>query len=188
MPYAHVAALASLASLASFASLSHARDTRPNHALTHQSPTHVPNTHSLVVPHFHSPRSRDAPASAPVAATFGVQIMNSKQTALSCAVHYTPPSAAATIYDAQVDCGHQDTFKLVSGEKKAELRLFSDWTFLEAFFAGVRAVSVLSDSKRKPAQPASGTQPAPSTTCFSHNLLPAQPASAPLGSAVGLLE
>eukprot|EP00316_Scyphosphaera_apsteinii_P000801 CAMPEP_0119304042 /NCGR_PEP_ID=MMETSP1333-20130426/5366_1 /TAXON_ID=418940 /ORGANISM="Scyphosphaera apsteinii, Strain RCC1455" /LENGTH=526 /DNA_ID=CAMNT_0007306853 /DNA_START=97 /DNA_END=1677 /DNA_ORIENTATION=+ len=57
--------------------------------------------------------------------TFGAMVGS-----LSCVIEYTP--AAATV---PVACGNvRDTLTLLPSEKNVELRIFSDWTFIEAYF------------------------------------------------------
>jgi sucrose-6-phosphate hydrolase SacC (GH32 family) len=55
---------------------------------------------------------------------------------LSCTVQYTPSSSRnAPFNEVPVSCGGvKDTLRLLPGEKTLEIRIFSDWTFVEAFF------------------------------------------------------
>jgi sucrose-6-phosphate hydrolase SacC (GH32 family) len=58
-------------------------------------------------------------------------------TAMKCSVDYKPPSAhgEAVANEVAVACGGaKDTLRLLPSEKTVELRLFSDWTMVEAYF------------------------------------------------------
>jgi len=65
----------------------------------------------------------------------------------ACTVNYTPPvNTSATTYSVLVQCGSlQDTLTLLTNETTVEIRIFSDMTFLEAYFAQGRvAMTVVS--------------------------------------------
>jgi hypothetical protein len=55
---------------------------------------------------------------------------------LQCSVTYTPPTnESAPYYEVPVKCGGAtDTLRILRSEKSLELRIFSDWSFVEAFF------------------------------------------------------
>eukprot|EP00756_Hemistasia_phaeocysticola_P019743 Hpha_TRINITY_DN15680_c1_g1::TRINITY_DN15680_c1_g1_i1::g.99886::m.99886/K01193/INV, sacA; beta-fructofuranosidase len=54
---------------------------------------------------------------------------------VACSVDYTPPAAGEDYADVPVDCGGvKDTLRILASEKTLEIRVFSDWTFLEVFF------------------------------------------------------
>jgi len=55
---------------------------------------------------------------------------------LSCSVEYTPPSnASAPFHDVLVSCGGAtDMLRLLPAEKTLEIRMYSDWNFVETFF------------------------------------------------------
>lgn len=56
-------------------------------------------------------------------------------TSIQCTVDYTPPAAGASYVDVPVACGSvKDTLRLLTSEKEVEIRVFADWTFVEAFF------------------------------------------------------
>ena len=56
--------------------------------------------------------------------------------ALTCSVAFAPSTnSSAAYYEVPVTCGkYEDTLRLLRGETALELRLFTDWTFTEAFF------------------------------------------------------
>ena len=68
-----------------------------------------------------------------------------KATGLTCAVDYTPPPAGeAATYTVGVRCGKvHDTLTLLASEKTVKLRVFSDWTFAEAFWQGGRTAMTI---------------------------------------------
>ena len=68
-------------------------------------------------------------------ATIGVTVGDT-----NCAVDYAPPAdAAAAIYHVNVTCGETvDSLPLLARETSLELRVFADWTFVEAYFQGGR--------------------------------------------------
>jgi sucrose-6-phosphate hydrolase SacC (GH32 family) len=74
-------------------------------------------------------------------ATFGITV-----DSLACNITYLPPSSSSTeekfnYSEVPVYCGQtKDTVRLIPEENSIELRLFSDWTFIEAYFARGRAV------------------------------------------------
>jgi len=49
---------------------------------------------------------------------------------ISCTIAFTPGAATVPV----VCGGTKDTLTLLPDEKTVELRLFADWTFIEAFF------------------------------------------------------
>lgn len=55
---------------------------------------------------------------------------------LLCSVQYTPPTnASVPFHNVPVTCGGAtDVLRLLPTEKTLEIRLFSDWNFVEAFF------------------------------------------------------
>merc|ERR1712194_567044 len=57
---------------------------------------------------------------------------------IECTIDYTPPSSdleGNTYYEVPVTCGStKDTLRLLPTEKEVEIRVFNDWTFLEAYF------------------------------------------------------
>lgn len=88
-----------------------------------------------------------------VPASFGISVgENDKSTTLSCWVHYKPVSSllaegSAQLNKVAVECGKfKDTLQLLSEEKKIEIRIFSDWTFIEAYFQKGRVVMTASTS------------------------------------------
>jgi len=56
----------------------------------------------------------------------------------SCEIHYVPPSSSSSVneyYNVSVSCGSfDDTLRLLPEETDFELRIYSDATFLEAYF------------------------------------------------------
>jgi sucrose-6-phosphate hydrolase SacC (GH32 family) len=60
---------------------------------------------------------------------------------IACTVDYTPPSnASAPYYEVPVSCGDaKDTLRLLPSEKTLEIRVYSDWTFVEGYFQKGRA-------------------------------------------------
>ena len=56
----------------------------------------------------------------------------------SCEIHYVPPSSSSSVneyYNVSVSCGSfDDTLRLLPEETDLELRIYSDATFLEAYF------------------------------------------------------
>merc|ERR1719502_1781022 len=61
---------------------------------------------------------------------------SSSTSTVVCEVDYTPPTDdAASYYEVPVSCGgKKDTLRLLPSESSLELRIFSDWTFIEAYF------------------------------------------------------
>ena len=54
---------------------------------------------------------------------------------IACQVHYVPPANKSSNYPVQVSCGGVvDTLVLTPSETTIELRVYSDWTFVEAYF------------------------------------------------------
>lgn len=55
---------------------------------------------------------------------------------LQCSIEFTPPTnASAAFYEVPVSCGGtRDTLRLLPSEKAVEIRVFSDHSFIEAFF------------------------------------------------------
>jgi len=60
----------------------------------------------------------------------------SSGSTIACTVAYAPPTnASAPFYEVPVVCGTtKDTLRLTSSETTVEIRAFSDWTFVEAYF------------------------------------------------------
>jgi len=72
-----------------------------------------------------------------------------RDSTIQCTVEYTPPLAdlgGNTYYEVPVQCGStKDTLRLLPSEKEVELRIFTDWTFMEAYFQKGRiAMTVVS--------------------------------------------
>eukprot|EP00933_Yihiella_yeosuensis_P065924 TRINITY_DN6994_c1_g1_i1.p1 TRINITY_DN6994_c1_g1~~TRINITY_DN6994_c1_g1_i1.p1 ORF type:complete len:579 (-),score=93.45 TRINITY_DN6994_c1_g1_i1:263-1999(-) len=76
---------------------------------------------------------------------------------ISCTVAYQPPNLTFLsehgYYTVPVSCGgHQAPLRLLSHEKVLELRIFSDWTFIEAYFqqgrVAITAKQHMSDGTR----------------------------------------
>jgi len=71
-----------------------------------------------------------------------------------CMVDYTPPvNTSAPYYEVPVSCGPvKDTLRLLTSETILELRIFSDWTFIEAFWqkgrTAMTTVASLSDKSK----------------------------------------
>ena len=76
---------------------------------------------------------------------------------LLCSVDYTPPAnASAPYHEVPVSCGGTtDMLRLLQGEDTLELRMYSDWNFVEVFFQRGRvAMTVMSvtDQLLKPGE------------------------------------
>jgi len=70
------------------------------------------------------------------AAQFGLAFSN-ENTLLACVVSYSPPTPNSSVrmYEVPVTCGgFKDSLRLLAAEKKIEIRVFSDWTFMEVYF------------------------------------------------------
>lgn len=56
-------------------------------------------------------------------------------SSIACQVHYVPPTNKSANYPVQVSCGGVvDTLMLTPSETTIELRVYADWTFVEAYF------------------------------------------------------
>merc|ERR1711972_1061848 len=64
------------------------------------------------------------------------QILPACTGGIACTVEYTPPTnMSAPFYEVPVSCGPvKDSLRLLPTEKTLEIRVFSDWTFIEAYF------------------------------------------------------
>ena len=71
------------------------------------------------------------------AATFGI-VVGASDAAPTCSVNWPGNSAlrgSAAYVEVPVSCnGKMDTLRVLSSEKTVEMRIFSDMTFIEAFF------------------------------------------------------
>jgi sucrose-6-phosphate hydrolase SacC (GH32 family) len=77
-----------------------------------------------------------------------LQQCSSSTSTVVCEVDYTPPiDDDASYYEVPVSCGgKKDTLRLLPSEKSLEIRVFSDWTFLEAFFQQGRVAMVVNNA------------------------------------------
>lgn len=69
-------------------------------------------------------------------------------SSLSCTLDYAPPTnASATYYEVPVKCGGTaDSLRLVKGERQVEIRVFSDVTFVEAYFQAGRVAMTITNN------------------------------------------
>merc|ERR1712048_416822 len=83
---------------------------------------------------------------------------------VACTVEYAPPSdESAAFYEVPVSCGGtKDTLRLTPSEKTLELRIFADWTFLEAYFQKGRVAMTVTEALKDDTE-ASLTTTAPVT-------------------------
>jgi hypothetical protein len=71
---------------------------------------------------------------------------------LQCSIEYTPATnASAAYYEVPVTCGGTtDTLRLLPSEKSVELRVFSDHSFIEAFFQRGRVAMTVPSTLGQP--------------------------------------
>lgn len=76
-----------------------------------------------------------------------LEACGSSTSTVVCEVDYAPPTYSSKYYEVPVSCGgKKDTLRLMPSEKTLEVRVFSDWTFIEAFFQKGRVAMVVNNA------------------------------------------
>lgn len=72
---------------------------------------------------------------------------SSSSSTVVCEVDYSPPTDASKYFEVPVSCGgKRDILRLMPSEKTVEIRVFADWTFIEAFFQQGRVAMVVNSA------------------------------------------